>query len=581
MSKVFMLGNAALARGVWEAGATFAAAYPGTPSTEILENIAGYPEIDSRWSPNEKVALETAIGASLGGARSFACMKHVGLNVAADPLLTATYTGVNGGLVISVADDPGMHSSQNEQDTRHYGRLAKIPVLEPSSAQEAKEMAILAFFISEEFDTPVIIRTTTRIAHGSGIVCLENRVEKTLPTYTKEMGKWVMMPAMARQRHVLVEERMNKLADYADTLHQSRVDAEPEGQLGVITSGAAYNYVRDAVPAAAVLKLDMVYPLPQAAIRRFASKVQRLVVVEELDGFITDQLRAWGIACQGKELFSLCGELDVPTIRRVILEDANHLLPPREACLDIPPRPPVLCSGCPHRGAFLLLRKLKAIVIGDIGCYTLGALPPLSAMDTTVCMGASIGMAAGLSRVLAEAERQRVVAVIGDSTFFHSGLTGLLDAIYNRDSITVLILDNATTGMTGHQHHPGTGQTLRGEAAPVADIEAIAQAMGVRRIRQVDPLDLAATEAALKEEMAAEEISVIIARRPCALLVKPERHPYIVNSELCRGCNECLRSGCPSIRVKNRQAIIAETCTGCGLCFQLCRFEAIAGGEKI
>ncbi len=579
MSKVFLLGNAAIARGVWEAGVTFAAAYPGTPSTEIMEHIADYSEIDSRWCPNEKVAMETAIGASLGGARAFVSMKHVGLNVAADPFMTVTYTGVGGGLVICVADDPGMHSSQNEQDTRMYGKFAKVPVFEPSNAQEAKEMIALAFNVSEHFDTPVIVRTTTRIAHGSGIVWLEERQEKTIQKYHKDMGKWVMMPAMARKRHVVIEERLVSLEEYADKLHYQRVEELPENELGVIASGAAYKYVKDALPKASVLKLDMVYPLPRASITAFAAKVKRLVVVEELEPFVTEHLRGWGIECQGKELFSLCGELDVPTVKKAVLGEADDTLVLREPCVDIPPRPPVLCSGCPHRGAFLILRKLKAVVIGDIGCYTLGALPPLSAMDTTVCMGASIGMAAGMSRVVGEKTKGDIVAVIGDSTFFHSGLTGLLDAVYNRDAITVLVLDNATTGMTGHQHHPGTGVTLSGEQTETADIGAIAAAMGVKRIREVDPLDLTAIETVLTEEMSIDELSVIVAKRPCALLVKPERHPYIVNSELCRGCNECARSGCPSIRMRNRTAVIADTCTGCGLCLQLCRFEAIAGGE--
>jgi indolepyruvate ferredoxin oxidoreductase alpha subunit len=579
MSKVFLLGNAAIARGVWEAGVTFAAAYPGTPSTEIMENIANYSEIDSRWCPNEKVAMETAIGASLGGARAFVCMKHVGLNVAADPFMTVTYTGVGGGLVICVADDPGMHSSQNEQDTRIYGKFAKVPVFEPSNAQEAKEMTALAFKVSEDYDTPVIVRTTTRISHGSGIVWLEDRQAKAIRKYHKDMAKWVMMPAMARKRHTVIEERLLNLADYADKLHWQRVEELPQNDLGVIASGAAYKYVKDALPAASVLKLDMVYPLPKDAIFAFAAKVKRLVVVEELEPFITDQLRAWGIECQGKELFSLCGEFDVPIVRKAIMGEDADLLVSREPCVDIPPRPPVLCSGCPHRGAFLILRQLKAVVIGDIGCYTLGALPPLSAMDTTVCMGASIGMAAGMSRVVSDQHKHDIVAVIGDSTFFHSGLTGLLDAVYNHDAITVLILDNTTTGMTGHQDHPGTGLTLSGEITEAADISAIAKAMGVKRIREVDPLDLTAIEVALKEEMAADELSVIIAKRTCALLVKPERHPYVVNSELCRGCNECALSGCPSIRMKNRKAVIADTCTGCGLCLQLCRFEAIMGGE--
>lgn len=572
--KKLMLGNAAIARGAYEAGVKVVSAYPGTPSTEVSECIAAYDEVYAEWAPNEKVAFEVAVGASFAGARSMVCMKHVGVNVAADPMFTAAYTGVNGGLVILAADDPGMHSSQNEQDTRFYARSAHIPMLEPSDSQEAKEFTKLAFELSEKYDTPVFLRTTTRLAHSQSLVEEEDRVEVPLKPYVKDVAKYTMMPSSAIGRHVVVEARENRLAadvNGFDIIREEMGDTS----LGIVCSGVVYEYVKEALPQASVLKLGMVYPLAIDRVRAFAAKVKRLVVVEELEPFFENQLKANGIACEGKNLFSKQGELSVAIIREKLLGEKLNV-----EKQDLPVRPPVMCAGCPHRGVFYVLSKLKLTVSADIGCYTLGAQPPLCAVDTVVCMGASVGIAHGFEKAIGREQSKHTVAVIGDSTFIHSGITGLINAVYNKSNITLIILDNSTTGMTGHQQHPATGLTLKQEPAKILDIVALCKTVGCDSVRVVDSYDLAAVEKAVKEEVASDGVSVIVAKRPCALLDKNYPAPCTISD--CRKCGMCFKLGCPAIEKQEDGSarINASLCVGCGLCEKVCKFGAIKEGRK-
>ena len=568
-----MLGNQAAARGLYEAGCRFVSSYPGTPSTEITEEVAKYDEVYAEWAPNEKVAMESALGASFAGARSFCAMKHVGLNVAADPLYTAAYTGVNGGMVIAVADDPGMHSSQNEQDSRHHAIASKVPMLEPSDSAECKEFIIRAFNLSEKFDTPVIFRTYTRIAHSQSMVELCDREEKPLREYVKNPQKYSMSPANAIRRHVFVEERMAKLAEIAETCPLNRVELD-DTSIGFITSGTCYQYVKEVFPHASVLKLGLVNPLPKQLFIDFAAKVDKLYVIEEMDPIIEQHVRALGIHIDGgKDLTGLLGEMSQAKLRAAMgieLPESESLEEP------LPVRPPVLCPGCPHRGLFYTLSKLKLTVCGDIGCYTLGGAAPLNAMDTTICMGASIGALHGFNKIRPEGADKRV-AVIGDSTFMHSGMTGLANIVYNKSISTVLILDNSITGMTGHQQNPTTGLTLKEEPTYAIRMEDVAKALGVRRVAIVDPADLAALDKTLREEIEADEPSVVIVRRPCALL-KCVKHkpPFKVETEKCKSCKMCMKLGCPAIKMENGKASIDTTlCVGCGLCQQMCKFDAI------
>ena len=579
------MGNEAVARGLYEAGLSVASSYPGTPSTEITEALAIYDEVYSEWAPNEKVALEVAFGASLGGRRAFCGMKHVGLNVAADPLFTASYTGVNAGLVIAVADDPGMHSSQNEQDSRHYARAAKLPMLEPSDSGECLEFSKYAFELSEKFDTPVILRTCTRVAHSQSIVNLGERVVPEIVPYEKNIAKYVMMPNFAKQRHPIVEQRTKALVDLAETSPLNRMEIGSDTEVGYITSGTAYQYVREVYGEnACVLKLGIVYPLPEKLIRDFAAQVKRVVVVEELDPFIEEHCKTLGIAVQGKDIFSICGEFS----QNIIAETLGHgIHSGAEISDDIPARPPVMCAGCPHRGLFYTLMKNKVTTIGDIGCYTLGAAAPLAAIDSTICMGASVSGLHGFMHAEGNEAAKNAVCVIGDSTFMHSGVTGLINIAYNGGNSTVIILDNSITGMTGHQQNPTTGLNIKNEPAGKIDLEALCRAIGIKRVRVVDPYDLAACDAAVKEEIAADEPSVIITRRPCVLLktvkIKP---PLVVNADKCKSCKACMKIGCPAISMKEfevdgytaKKAVIDPTlCVGCGVCTQMCMFGALKG----
>lgn len=576
--KTLLLGNAAVARGLFEAGCRFVSAYPGTPSTEIAENVAKYEEIYAEWAPNEKVALEAAIGASIGGARAFSAMKHVGLNVAADPLFTVSYTGVTGGLVIAVADDQGMHSSQNEQDSRHYAIAAKLPMLEPSDSGECLEYTKLAFTLSEDFDAPVLLRTCTRVAHSQSAVSFQDRVERHLIPYEKNPAKYVMMPGNAKRRHPIVEERTEKLVEYAEKSGINRVEMG-DTSVGYVTAGICYQYLREILPDASILKLGMVNPLPVDLIRDFASKVDKLIVVEELDPVIETHIRALGIRVDGgKDVFGLCGEL---TQTRLISALGLPALPSLDFGEPVPPRPPTLCPGCPHRGTFYTLSKMGLTVSGDIGCYTLGSLPPLSAIDTTICMGASISALHGFNTVRGAESAKKSVAVIGDSTFMHSGITGLIDIVYNKGNSTVLILDNSITGMTGHQQNPTTGKTLKGESAPMVSLEKLVEAIGVQRIRVLDPYALTELRQLLTEELEADEPSVIILRRPCILLPEVKIETALrIDHEKCIGCRQCMTIGCPAISFGDKKASIDPTlCVGCTLCQQMCRFDAILKKE--
>ncbi len=574
--KEILSGNEAVARGAFEAGVGFASAYPGTPSTEILENIAKYKEIKSEWSPNEKVAFEVAFGASMGGVRSLVAMKHVGVNVAADPLMTAAYTGVRGGLVLVSADDPGMHSSQNEQDNRNYARFAKIPMLEPSDSMEAKEFIKEAFDISEKFDTVVLFRMTTRICHAKSVVELGDRSERERIPYERNMEKFVMLPSSARKRRVVVEERLKALKEFAETTPLNKIEMKGT-DLGIITSGVSYQYAKEAFPDASIFKLGLTNPLPIEKIKEFASKCKRVLVVEELDPVIEEQLKAYGMSVDGRNVVPGIGELSVDILKKATGEKVEEV-----ETAPVPARPPVLCPGCPHRGIFYTIKRQKLIAMGDIGCYTLGALPPLSSMDLCLCMGASVGGAAGISAVLDDEQRKKVVGVIGDSTFFHSGITGIVETIYNHDRGVLLILDNRITAMTGHQEHPGSGKTLHGKEAKTVDIEKLCRGLGVERVIHADAFDLEALDRILKEERERDGLSVVIVEGGCVVhrrdLIKP---PYMVDPEKCKECNMCFKVGCPAISKNQdgRTFIEAALCAGCGVCAQVCKFDAIGKKE--
>lgn len=579
MKKTLMSGNQAFARGAYEYGVKFASAYPGTPSTEILENMPQYKEdVYSEWSSNEKTAFEAGIGASFAGARTVVVMKHVGLNVAADPLMTMTYTGVKGGFVVIVADDPAMHSSQNEQDTRHYGRFAKIPVLEPSDSQEAKDMVGQALEISEAFDTPVILRSTTRISHGESIVELNDRKEGSVSLgFEKENMKYVMIPAFAKKRHTIVEERLKKLADYADKWEGNREEINST-EIGIITAGATYQYCKEANSDASILKLGMTWPLPEKKIKDFAKKVKKLYVIEELDRFLEENIRLMGVEVESKPEAFVEGELDADRVHEILTGEKIEV----KVNTDVPPRPPVMCAGCPHRPVFSITNKLKLIVDGDIGCYTLGTLPPLDALHTTICMGASIGMMHGMRKVLSKEDAKKVVSVIGDSTFFHTGINNLLATLYNKGAGTVLILDNRITAMTGGQHNPGTGKTLQGETTNEVDIPLLCKGLGIKDVKVIDNYDMDAIEKGLKDSIEREdELSVIITKRPCALIIQPET-PYVVAEDKCKACGACLRTGCPALIKQDDGKVVIDKylCTGCSICAQVCPFDAISKDEK-
>ena len=575
--KKLMLGNEAVARGLYEAGVKVVSSYPGTPSTEITEYAAKYDEIYSEWAPNEKVAAEVAFGASLRGVRSACAMKHVGLNVAADPLFTLSYTGVNGGLVLFVADDPAMHSSQNEQDSRHYAIAAKVPMIEPSDSAEAKEYVKQAFELSEEFDTPVIVRMCTRIAHSQYAVELEPRQEKPLGEYVKNPAKYIMAPANAAKRHPFVEERTKRLQEVAETGRFNRVE-KTDSEMGIICAGTCYEYVKEVFgDSVSILKLGMINPLPEKLIRDFAAGVKQLYVIEELDGIIEQHVKALGVDCIGKQMFSPVGEYNQATIRR-----AFGMEEPKSVCADseIPVRPPVMCAGCPHRGMFYTLVKNKVTVLGDIGCYTLGSTAPLFALDSTLCMGASVSGIHGFNKAGGSESEHKTACVIGDSTFMHSGMTGLVNIAYNNSNSTVIILDNSITGMTGHQQNPTTGYNIKGDPAAAVNLEDLCHAIGIHRVRVVDPYNLKECDEVLKEELAADEASVIISRRPCVLLkyVKP-KPPVKVDADKCVSCKMCMKLGCPAISMKQGKAHIDFTqCVGCGVCEQLCKVGAIQKG---
>ena len=572
--KQLILGNEAVARGLYEAGCSFVSSYPGTPSTEITEAVAKYPEVYAEWAPNEKVAMEAAFGASLAGRRSFCGMKHVGLNVAADPLFTISYTGVNGGMVIGVADDAGMHSSQNEQDSRHYAQAAKIPMLEPSDSSEALNFAKLAYEISEQFDTPVLLKMCTRVSHSQSVVETGERVEH-IKEYQKDIAKYVMMPGNAKKRHPVVEARTKALIEYAETADINRIEPGKDSNVGIITSSTSYQYVKEVLgDKYPVLKLGMIWPLPEQKILRFAASVETLFIVEELDGFIEAHCRNLRIKCVGKNAFPNIGEL-MPLDVAAKLSQAWEIGPKLDAA--IPPRPPVMCAGCPHRGLFYTLKKNKLTVLGDIGCYTLGAVAPLGAVDSVICMGASVSGLHGFSKSQGGAMDNKTVAVIGDSTFMHSGITGLVNMAYNESNATVIIVDNSITGMTGHQQNPTTGFNLKGDPCAKIDLETLCRAVGIKRVRVIDPYNLAECDTVIKEELNANEPSVIISRRPCALLkyVKHKK-PVTVDENKCIGCKSCMRIGCPAISIVGGKAKIDNTlCVGCGVCEQLCKPGAL------
>ncbi len=579
--KKILLGNAAVARGAWEAGVRFVSSYPGTPSTEITESIATYPAEDvyCEWAPNEKVACEAAVGAAIAGGRAMTCCKHVGLNVMADPVFTDSYIGVNGGLVICVADDPGMHSSQNEQDSRHYAKASKIPMLEPSDSSECKEFTRLAFDLSEKYDTPVFIRLSTRVSHSQSLVSLEEREEHAVKDYEKNIPKNVMMPAMAIGRHVIVEERVKALTEFAETTDFNTVE-DNSSKIGVITGGISNEYAHEALgDRVNYLKLGMVYPLPEKKIQDFAAKCDKVFVIEELDPVIEDHCRALGIDVVGKEAFTLLGEYTPAMIKKAVLgEDACEFVTPDKA---VPARPPVLCPGCPHRGTFYVLKKLGLTVSGDIGCYTLGAVAPLASVDTTICMGASISAAHGMAKVRGEEFNKKLVSVIGDSTFMHSGITGLSDIDYNKGANTVIILDNSITGMTGHQDNPTTGKTIRGEATRQVDLITLCRGLGVEHITVADPFDVKNFEKIVREETERDDVSVIIAQRPCALLKSVKYTGHCEITDKCRKCKMCMKLGCPAISAAPDGSVSIDVtqCNGCGLCTGVCPFGAIEKKE--
>ncbi len=572
--KELLIGNAAVARGLYEAGCNVISSYPGTPSTEITEFAAKYDEIYCEWAPNEKVACEVSFGASLQGARTACAMKHVGLNVAADPLFTLSYTGVNGGMVICVADDPGMHSSQNEQDSRHYAIGAKVPMLEPADSQESYEFAKKAFALSEEYDTPVLLRMCTRIAHSQSIVETGEREEVGVKPYEKNGAKYIMMPGNAKKRHPFVEERTQKLTALAEDCDFNRIEYT-DSKIGVITSGASYQYVKEALgDSVSVYKLGLVNPLPVKTIKEFASKMDKVYVIEELDGIIESHCKNIGVDVVGKELFSLIGEFSQKTIAAAMEKEAKKVY---DIGMEIPMRPPMMCAGCPHRGMYYVLAKNKVSVLGDIGCYTLGAMPPLTALDSTLCMGASISGLHGFNKAGGSDSEKKSVCVIGDSTFMHSGVTGLINVAYNGSNSTVIILDNSITGMTGHQQNPTTGYNIKGDPASKIDLETLCRSVGINRVTVVDPYDLKECERVLKEELNADEPSVIISRRPCVLLkyVKPQA-PVVVNKDKCKSCKKCMSFGCPAISMHDGKAVIDKTlCVGCNVCSGLCPFGAI------
>ncbi|MCR5508529.1 MAG: indolepyruvate ferredoxin oxidoreductase subunit alpha [Lachnospiraceae bacterium] len=572
-NKVMMLGNEAIARGAYEAGVKVSAAYPGTPSTEISENLVKYKdELYCEWSPNEKVAMEVAIGASFAGVRSLASMKHVGVNVAADPLYSMSYIGVTGGLVLVAADDPGLYSSQNEQDSRMVARAAHVAVIEPSDSAEAKDYIKFAYELSEKYDTPVIFRTTTRLSHSQGLVTLEDRLDIADKPYERNPAKNIMMPGFAKMRHVVVEEREKRLAEDSCDFPINRVEMR-DTSIGFITSGIPYQYVREALPDASVLKLGLVNPLPRRLIEDFASKVDKLYVFEELDPVIETQVRSWGIEVTGKEIFTVQGEYSANLLRKAVLKQD-----PGAVKAEVPNRPPILCPGCPHRSAFTVLSKLKIHAAGDIGCYTLGAVPPLSVIDTTVCMGSSISSLHGMEKAKGKDYIKNWVAVIGDSTFMHTGVNSLMNLVYNQGTGTVMILDNSTTGMTGHQDHAATGKTLQGDIVPAINIMELCRAIGVRHVYEVDVFDVEKLEETIKREVARDEVSVIITKTPCVLLNRtPVTHTCQVDEEKCKKCGMCLRPGCPAVTktADGTTRIDTTMCNGCGLCKSQCKFGAI------
>ena len=576
--KQLILGNEAVARGLYEAGCSFVSSYPGTPSTEITEAIAKYPEVYAEWAPNEKVAMESAFGASLAGRRSFCGMKHVGLNVAADPLFTISYTGVNAGMVIGVADDAGMHSSQNEQDSRHYALAAKIPMLEPSDSAEAREFAMLAYELSEQFDTPVLLKMCTRVSHSQSVVEVGERKE-VIKEYQKDIPKYVMMPGNAKRRHPVVEARTAALIEYAETAAINRLEPGSSNKMGIITSSTSYQYVKEVLgDSSPGLKRGMIWPLPVKKIQDFAASVEQLIIVEELDGFIETHCKNLGISCIGKEKFSCIDELMPLTVAKE-LSEGWEIGTKLDAA--IPPRPPVMCAGCPHRGLFYTLKKNKLTVLGDIGCYTLGAVAPLAAVDSVICMGASVSGLHGFSKSQQGAADNKTVAVIGDSTFMHSGITGLVNMAYNESNGTLIIVDNSITGMTGHQQNPTTGYNLKGDPCAKIDLETLCRAVGINRVRVIDPYNLQQCDEVIKEELAAKEPSVIISRRPCALL-KYVKHkaPLEVKEDKCVGCKACMKIGCPAVSIVNGKAKIDATqCVGCGVCEQLCKVGALGAKE--
>ena len=576
--KKLLLGNEAIARGAYEAGVKVSAAYPGTPSTEISETIAKYNEVYAEWAPNEKVAAEVAIGASISGVRSMCCMKHVGLNVAADPLFTCSYTGVGGGLVAVVADDPGLYSSQNEQDTRLIGRAAMIPVIEPSDSAEAKEYMKRAFELSEKYDTPIILRTTTRLSHSQGVVELEYRTEVEDKPYEKRVDKYVMMPGMAKKRHLYVEDRLKRMAADLAKAPLNRIEYG-DRKVGFITSGIAYQYVKEAMPEASVLKLGLLNPLPDDIIREFAANVETIYVFEELEPLIEEHVRAMGIKVIGKEIFTRQGEYSANLLRKAVLGKAEYEAP----MAGLPARPPVLCPGCPHRSVFSVMKKLKLHVIGDIGCYTLGAVPPVSVIETTICMGSSISTLHGVEKAKGKDYIKNWVCVIGDSTFLHTGVNSLINSAYNGSTGTVVILDNRTTGMTGHQEHAATGKNLKGEPAPAIDLVELCHAIGVKRVTTVSSFDREELAEVLKKETQTEELSVVICKAPCALLkgqVFPNK--VFVDTEKCIGCGACITCGCPALSKDGKKAKVnPEMCNGCGLCASFCRFGALETREVV